>query len=302
MRVTQLRQVDLNLLVAFIVVAEERSISAAAARLYLSQPAMSRTLQRLRKMFNDDLFIRGADGYELTPQGQRILHELELTLPKLDRLLNGESFDPSREAATFRIAGSDNTFSAFCPVLSRHFLPAANKVSLEFMDWNEGSFEALERGRLDLALCADDGLTPSQFRTEVLYEETFACVAAKENPLPRRLSLKRYIEASHLVVSTLDGEHTIIEQRLAALGLQRRSLIRMPCFAIALRCVAGTELVVTVPGRLAEVLARDSNLKILKPPAELRAFKYQMAWHPRVGTDAAHTWLRQTFLEAGQEV
>ncbi|HKX26882.1 MAG TPA: LysR family transcriptional regulator [Blastocatellia bacterium] len=302
MRVTQLRQVDLNLLVAFIVVAEERSISAAAARLYLSQPAMSRTLQRLRAMFNDDLFIRGGSGYELTPQGQRILHELELTLPKLDRLLNGESFDPTGEEATFRIAGSDNTFSAFCPVLCSRFLPASSKISFEFTDWHEGSFEALERGRLDLALRADDGLTPSHFLTEALYEESFACVAAKENPLPKRLTLKRYLEASHLVVSTLDSEHTIIEKSLALIGAKRRSGIRMPCFAIALRCLAGTDLIVTVPNRLAEVLVRDSSLKILKPPSELRAFKYLMLWHPRINTDAAHIWLRQTFTQAGKEV
>ena len=300
MRLTQLRQADLNLLVAFIVVAEERSISAAAARLRLSQPAMSRALQRLRAMFNDDLFIRGASGYELTPQGQRILHELELMLPKLDRLLYGESFDPTREEAAFRIAGSDNAFTALCPVLCRQCLPANSKVSLEFMAWHEDSFEALERGRLDLAICADAESTPSHFQTEVLYEETFACVVAKENPLPTRLTMKRYIESPHIVVSALSGEHTIIEKRLASHGVTRRCSIHISCFTAALRCVAGTELVATVPNRLAKALLGDSSLKVLKPPPELHSFKYLMAWHPRVNTDSAHLWLRQTFSKVGQ--
>ena len=89
MRITQLRQADLNLLVVFAVFAEERNVSRAAERLLLSQPAVSRALQRLRDMFHDDLFVRTAVGYELTPQGQRLLQELEVMLPKLDRLLSG---------------------------------------------------------------------------------------------------------------------------------------------------------------------------------------------------------------------
>src|SRR6202521_6239553 len=90
MRVTHLRQSDLNLLVAFVTLAEERTITGAASRLFLSQPAMSRALQRLRGMFKDDLFIRGAGGYQLTPKGKTVLRELEVTLPKLDRLLGGD--------------------------------------------------------------------------------------------------------------------------------------------------------------------------------------------------------------------
>src|SRR5580700_3984942 len=99
MRTTQLRQADLNLLIVFAVLAEERNVSRAAERLLLSQPAVSRALQRLRDMFHDDLLIRAASGYELTPQGQRLLQELEISLPRLDRLLSGAQFDPAREEA-----------------------------------------------------------------------------------------------------------------------------------------------------------------------------------------------------------
>src|SRR5260370_19816729 len=94
MRITHLRQVDLNLLVVFTVLAEERNVTRAAARLLLSQPAVSRALQRLRDMFHDDLLIRRSSRYELTPKGQRLLHELETSLPRLDQLLSDRDFDP----------------------------------------------------------------------------------------------------------------------------------------------------------------------------------------------------------------
>src|ERR1700678_3860045 len=101
MRTTQLRQADLNLLVVFAVLAEELNVSRAAERLLLSQPAVSRALQRLRDMFHDDLLIRSSSGYEPTPKGQRLLHELEASLPRLDRLLSGGDFDPTTEETSF---------------------------------------------------------------------------------------------------------------------------------------------------------------------------------------------------------
>src|SRR3989442_11983967 len=106
MRITQLRQADLNLLIVFTVLAEERNVTRAAARLFLSQPAVSRALQRLRDMFHDYLLIRTANGYEPTPQGQRLLQDLATMLPRLDRLMAGGDFDPSTEDATFRISAT----------------------------------------------------------------------------------------------------------------------------------------------------------------------------------------------------
>ena len=302
MRVTHLRQSDLNLLVVFVTMAEERTITGAAARLFLSQPAMSRALQRLRWMFKDDLFIRGPSGYQLTPKGKTVLRELETTLPKLDRLLGGDVFDPSSEEATFRIAGRDHAFSVLCPVFCRKFVPAANKVSFEFIAAHDGSFSAMERGRLDLVLCTDDEAIPPQFQSEVLYKEGVVCVVAKESSLPRQLTLKRYLDSRHIAVKIKASEPTIVEKSLASLGVKRRSAIRMPYLWAALRSVAGTEFIVTVPRRLGNVIESDRTLRVLKPPPELRPFKYLMVWHRRMNSDAAHTWLRKIIRKAGQAV
>jgi DNA-binding transcriptional LysR family regulator len=302
MRVTHLRQSDLNLLVVFAALAEERTITGTASRLLLSQPAVSRSLQRLRWMFKDDLFIRAPAGYQLTPKGQAVLRELEVALPRLDRLIGGDQFDPCTEEATFRIAGRDHAFSVLCPAFCRQFLPAANKVSFEFVAAHDGSFKSMELGRIDLILCSDDETIPPHFESEVLYREGVVCVVAKENSLPRKLTLKRYLEAWHISVKIKGSEPTIVEKSLASLGAKRRSAIRMPYLWAALRSVPGTEYMVTVPKRLGHTLEGDRTLRVLKPPRELRPFKYLMVWHRRMNTDAAHTWLRKIIRKAGLAV
>jgi DNA-binding transcriptional LysR family regulator len=302
MRLTHLRQADLNLLVIFTALAEERNVTRAAARLLLSQPAVSRALQRLRAMFHDDLLIRTSNGYEPTLKGQRLFHELGLTLPRLDRLLSGSDFDPATEETTFRIAVTDHASQVLCPLLCKTMLPAEAKVSFDFVALHDGTFEAMEKGRLDLLLNADDGHLPSQFASEIIFEDEFACVVAKENCFSRALTLKQYLAASHIGVSVLGSLETIPGQRLAAVGARRNYRIRVPYWAVATRIISGTKLIATVPRRMAELEADNPGLKILKAPEILGRFNYMMAWHPRLNTDAAHLWLRATVRDAGKKI
>jgi DNA-binding transcriptional LysR family regulator len=146
MRTTHLRQADLNLLVVFTVLAEERNVTRAATRLLLSQPAVSRALQRLRQMFHDDLLIRSSSGYEPTPKGQRLLQELEMSLPRLDRLLSGRDFDPTMEETPFRIAAIDHACHVVCPLLCRTVLAAGLRVSFTFLPM--GSLKRWKRADL----------------------------------------------------------------------------------------------------------------------------------------------------------
>src|ERR1700723_336898 len=132
MRTTHLRQADLNLLVVFAAVAEERNITRAASRLLLSQPAVTRGLQRLRDTFHDDLLIRTSTGYEPTPTGQRLLQDLAIILPRLDRLMAGGDFDPATEDATFRIAATDHAAYLLVPTLYTSVLPRGTKVKFSF--------------------------------------------------------------------------------------------------------------------------------------------------------------------------
>src|SRR5260370_17763946 len=155
MSTTHLRQADVNLLVVFTAVAEERNITRAASRLLLSQPAVTRALQRLCDTFHDDLLIRTSTGYEPTPKGQRLLQDLATMLPRLDRLMAGGDFDPSTEDATFRIAATEHAALLLVPPLCKSVLSKPTKVDFSFAPLHAGQYEALEKGSLDLVLNTD---------------------------------------------------------------------------------------------------------------------------------------------------
>jgi DNA-binding transcriptional LysR family regulator len=302
MRITQLRQADLNLLVVFTALAEERSVSRAAARLFLSQPALSRALQRLREMFHDDLLIRTPAGYEPTARGERLMQELSVMLPRLDRLLSGAPFDPANEEAAFRIAVTDNASQVLCPLFCANVLPFAERVSCQFVALHAGTFEAMELGRVDLALNADDGHTPDRFHREVIYDDDFVCVVANTSRHQRRFTLKQYLAGLHVHVGVFTGRQTIQDQQLAALGEKRRCAIEVPFFTAAIKCVPGTDLIATVPRRLAALERHNPALRFIEPPRELQGFRYLMIWHPRLHTDAAHVWLRSMITTTGRQL
>lgn len=302
MRITQLRQADLNLLIVFTVLAEERNVTRAATRLFLSQPAVSRALQRLRDMFRDDLLIRTSTGYEPTRKGERLLHELESTLPRLDRLLSGTDFDPAAEETSFRIAATDHATHVLCPLLCRTVLPSAKKVAFSFVPLHNAQFEAMEKGRIDLLLIADDGVAPSHLVREIIFEVEFVCVVAKKSPFKRALTLKQYLAADHIGINIVGGIQTIPEKRLSTIGAKRRCPMVVPYHTAAMRSLVGTDLVATVPKAIAKLETSNPNLRIVKAPALLGTYKYLMAWHPRMNTDAAHIWLRSIIREAGKTI
>src|SRR6266576_1590497 len=240
MRVTQLRQANLNLLIVFTVVAEERNVTRAAARLFLSQPAVSRALQRLRDMFHDDLLIRTANGYEPTPKGQRLLQDLATMLPRLDRLMAGGDFDPSTEDATFHLS------------------------------------------------------------KEVIFELDFVCVVSRKSKFERAITLKQYLAAEHVAVDIIGGVQTHPDKPLAAIGEKRPCPLVVAQHTVAMRVAAVTDMIATVPRRMAVLEASNKATKILEGPAALGSFKYVMIWHQRMQTDAAHAWLRSIIRDLGR--
>jgi len=292
MRLEKLRQVDLNLLITFAAIAEEKSVTAAASRLLLSQPAVSRALQRARAMFQDDLLLRSPNGFELTLRGRKILDELQVLLPKMEHLVAPNLFDPMREKSHFRISGPDNVCTVVLPSLCRQYGNGRYQVQFEFLPWQAGISELVERGQLDLILHIDDGLLPVHFHSERLYREDWICAVARDSHFGDRLSLRQYLAANHIVVATY-GVQTIPDKQLAAVGAKRSSSIRVPYFGVALQCLAGTELVLTLTSGLTSVVRGDRKLRVVKAPQELHGFHFLMAWHPRLNTDPPHVWLRE---------
>ena len=302
MRVTHLRQADLNLLVVFTAVAEERNITRAASRLLLSQPAVSRALNRLRDMFHDDLLIRTPNGYEPTPKGQHLLHDLATMLPRIDRLMAGGDFDPSTEEATFRIAATDHAALLLVPPLYKSVLSKPTKVDFSFVPLHAGQYDALEKGRLDLVLNADHDVSAFHLSKEVIFEVDFVCVVSRKSEFKRAITLKQYLAAEHVAVDIISGVQTHPDKHLAAIGEKRRCPLVVAQHTVAMRVAAVTDMIATVPRRMALLAAPTKVTKILEGPTALGSFKYIMIWHERMHTDAAHVWLRSTIRELGRQL
>ncbi len=295
-RLAHLRKADLNLLVYLLVLMEEHSISRAAKRLGLSQPSVSRALQRLRNLFQDDLLLRTPKGFEPTPRGQALLDEMAVILPQLDRLITGHTFNPAHDRVSFRLCATDNAAQLYGPVLCREIVHW--KISLLFQPWTDDRFAELDRNRLDLVLDAQMGAAPEHLHSEPLFEDEFVCLAAKNCSLPDRLSLKQYLAQHHIGVNVLHGRQTVPELALASIGERRKCPIAVPYFTVAMKMVESTPFLVTVPRRLANAYADLTKARLVMPPKEITGYSYRMYWHPRRDNDPQHRWLRQAIKDA----
>lgn len=287
-----LSRVDLNLLPALMALLEERHVSRAANRVGLSQSAMSRALQRLRRLFDDELLVRGPDGYVLTPRGQRVRVQLAATGPRLDRLFAEESFNPAEAAESFRLAVNDYTVSVFGSALTRTIRTESpnSTVSYELLD--DHSFDHLDSGTIDLLVLGRTA--PQRFRSERLSTDRFLCIVAADHALAKRrsLSLAEYIRWPHLVVEVQEGGQPVIDRTLRALGATRRIAVATPLHVVAPAMVPGTDLVLTFPARLVPLFADPTRISTVPAPREIPDLQFYAVWHPRVDNDPRHQWLR----------
>jgi DNA-binding transcriptional LysR family regulator len=292
MRDVHLRQVDLNLLSTLYALLEERHVTRAAKRCFLSQSAMSRSLERIRDTFGDELLIRTGRTYERTVRGEWLLRELENLLPRLEALVRGEPFDPAQSRERIRVAVTDNGSIVLLPALTQRIRPAAPDVTLEIVAWHDRSFEDVEAGKIDLAL--SPLAAPSPLETERLYKEDFVCLLGADHKLRSgRFTLKQYLELSHVVVTVLANRQTFVDRPLADLGLRRRVALSVPFFVPAVAAVAGSDLVLTLPRKLAKAVAGMANVRSVEPPPEIKSFQYFMVWHPRLTAEPAQVWFRE---------
>jgi DNA-binding transcriptional LysR family regulator len=288
-------RVDLNLIGPLAALLEERHVSHAADLAGMSQPAMSRALQRLRHTLGDELLVRTPGGYQLTPRGERVQRRLAAILPQLETLFAPESFDPAEAAEAFQLAGTDYAASVFAPAVFQRVLRASPNSTLRFRSWRDAIFEDLEHGRVDLIFYGVSEPLPT-LRTEHLFDDEFVCVMAHDHRLADQaeLTLDDYLDATHVIIDTGDGGQTLIEERLERLGTARKAGLTVPYHAAAAPAVAGTSLIVTLPSRLLAAPGVDPWLRVASAPEEIRPLRYQMSWHPRLDDDPAYRWLRDT--------
>jgi DNA-binding transcriptional LysR family regulator len=289
-----LSRIDLNQLLALQAMLEEKHITRAALRVSLSQPAMSRVLSRMRAAIGDDLLVRSGVGYERTPRGDRLLQELEALLPRLNAAIASNDFDPAISQQYFRVTGTDYAVAVIVSgavQLCRKFAPG---VRVEVVGWAPESYRYVETGRCDLALGVGSAPTPPKgLKVEVLYHEHFICLISADNSFKHeRFSLDEYLCRPHAIVATAEGQQTMIDRPLADIGKARNVVLQSPYFMATALNIVDTDLIFTVPMRVALELSKSANLRQVLPPEEIGDFPYTMIWHPRLDGDSGQSWFR----------
>jgi DNA-binding transcriptional LysR family regulator len=280
---------------------EECHVTRAAKRSFLSQPAMSRALERLRDMFGDPLLVRNGRGYERTVRGERVLRELESLMPRVEDMVRGEKFDPARSQEVFRVAMSDHASMIVLPALLASVRKAATHVKLELSASGAETYEDVAAGRIDTFLCPEEA--PPSLESEMLFTVDFVClVGAALRVRARRLTLKQYLEFEHALVELREGQQALVDRALSQLGVKRRVALSLPFFVPAIFAIAQTDLILTVPRGLAKITAAMAGVRVVEAPREIKSFPYFMTWHPRLTNEPAHKWFHEQMRSAVRTV
>lgn len=298
MHEADLRGIDFQLLVGLRALIEERSVSRAAKRLNLSQPAMSRVLARLRLLFSDPLLVRGRQGLLPTPRALTLQPALGRLLEDAARLVAPQKFDPLAATGAFHIAANDYAAQVVLPDLFARLRAAAPKMDINIRPNDAQALEGLESGRLDLALGVFRE-APAGFYRQELMRDHFVVLLRRAHPaLKARLSMAAYLKLPHLFV-TLSGQGVgAVDAALKQQGHERRIAARVSTFMAVPGILQNTDLALTLPALLAGYLCRDRSLKRAELPFRIAPFAIAQFWHERRQADAAHVWLRRQVKES----
>lgn len=288
---------DLNLLRALDALLDERSVTRAAARLALTQPAMSGILLRLRERFGDPLFVRTQHGIVPTARALALGAPVKRVLADIDALLQPPPFDPARASMTASIAATDYALRAIAlPFLTalKHSAPQV-RVALVPVDGAQAQGQ-LERGELDLALITAAG-TPPDLHARALFDKRYVCVMRADHPAAREpLTLERFCALEHALVSLTGGRFEgVTDEALARLGRQRRVTLSVASFLILPEILRASDLVAVVPSRLAHGI---DGIVVHDAPLEIPGFTKVMAWHERSHHDLGQRRIRELLVQA----
>ncbi|GAC1629482.1 MAG: LysR family transcriptional regulator [Nevskia sp.] len=294
----QLQDIDLNLLVVFHRLLGERRVSRVAETLGLTQPAVSNALARLRRLFGDELFLRSSQGMVPTPFAEQLAEPVAYALGLLHSAVNQRlSFDPATSTRSFTIGMTDIGEIYFLPQLMETLQRLAPGLSISTVRNTAVNLrDEMEAGHVDLAL----GLLPQLkggFFQRRLFRQRYVCLLREGHRLDkRRLSLKEFSAAEHVVVMSAGTGHGRIDELMERNGIARRVRLRVPHFVAIGHILASSDMIATVPERLAERLAGPFGLVQIALPFALPDIAINLFWHAKVHKDPANQWLREQLL------
>ncbi len=304
-----LNRFDLNLLVALDTLLSERSVTRAADRLCVTQPALSGSLQRLRYHFDDPLLVRVGREMELTPKARALIEPVRNALLQVNVALETQAvFDPASSERTFRIAMSDYCAHVFLPHVVRRLATRAPHMRLVTENVFGPSFSRLDGGDIDIIITHGDRRlfgregTDTDLLTTALFEDDFVCVVAADHPVTgSAMTMDDFLHYPHALVDFGTNVRTVEEAEIERQGIVINDKYLVPTFGGLLYLLAGTQLIATVQRRLAALLAPNLDVRVMSTPVNLM-LRETLVWHQRSHDDPAQLWLRELLLEAGREL
>lgn len=289
---------DMNLLSALAALLEENSVAAAAKRLHLTPPAVSRTLARIRHVTGDDILVRAGRAMVPTPYALSIRDEVRALVQQAGSLLKpGRRLDLATLDRVFTVRGHDVLLSALAPALIARVDAQAPHVRLRFLGEVAGEDHGSMRNEVDLELGASESSLP-EISHEIAGADRLVVACRRGHALSTgRLSVKRLASASHLNVSRRGRLGDRIDEAFAQAGLQRRVVASLPTCAAALEAIADSNLVTIVPRTLCAGLCEAFGVVMRPLPLDVPSTPVVLSWHRRFESDPAHAWLRGAVLD-----
>jgi DNA-binding transcriptional LysR family regulator len=286
--------IDIRLLMVFDAIYKTRSVTAAAEALDLGQPAVSVALAKLRHHFGNPLFVRTSNGMEPTPFSEGLVQPVREVLAAVEKVLghHGE-FEPATSERNFRICMTDISQLVLLPRLWETLRETAPGVRIEIVPMSSDTARLLESGEADLAV----GFVPqleAGLHQQSLFVQNFVCMVAQDHPrIGDSLDLARFEAEDHAVISSSGAAPTILEREIARQGITRRIALKIPSFLGAAFVIEHTDLLLTVPRRLGDVLQGRGAFRFLPVPFPLPEYEVKQHWHERYHHDEGNRWLRR---------
>lgn len=292
-----IRTLDLNLLKTLDALLDERSVTKAATRLAITQPAVSSMLTRLRDSFEDPLFVRTQRGIIPTPRALALATPVKRLLEEINQLLQAEMFNPVTATNTFTIAATDYALQAIIVPFMSLLRQRAPHVRLSVRAIEDGRIQTqLETGKIDIALMTPE-TTPADLHARRLFDERYVCTFRQDHPVIQQpMTLEQFCAADHAIVSYLGGAFRgVTDVALEAMGLTRHVSLSISSFLVLTQILQTSDLIAVVPEKL---VRQQSDLCVTEPPLTIPGFTKVAAWHERTHHDPAHQWLRSLLVEA----
>ncbi len=300
---SKINNYDLNLLTIFRLMMELGSVSKVAVKIGITQSALSHALKKLRNQFDDPLFKKTAQGMQPTLRAVEIYQSIKQPLEDLTSALQlTQEFDAKTSQHTFVLGTSDYFEKLLLPQIIHYLSLHAPQVRLRCINCNDQELTK-ELREIDL-IFGRFAQPPENLYKQTLWQDNFITLVNSKHPriTQGKISLKQFIAEKHVLISPTGVGGSFVDRELNKLGLKRDVAVTSRLFSTPIDIVQNTQMISTMPKRLALHCADQNKVKLIKPPIELASFETNMLWGPLKHREPAHCWLRKVIVDIAQRV